>query len=388
MIASGYLPVGKDFPVFLHPRRARNTRSRAPSASTAAAIAASSSSPRPEVTLEDDLRRRDLTINAMARAPDGTLIDPYHGQDDLREGVLRHVSEAFGEDPLRVLRVARFAARFGFTVAPQTEAMMRAIVASGELDTLAPERVWQELSRGLMEPWPSRMLAVLRECGALAVLLPEVDALYGVPQPPAHHPEIDTGVHVARALDWSAEHGLSLPARYASWRTTSARAITTADSLPRHIAHEQRSVRLAERLSARLRCPSTAATPRGSPRAGTASCIRALELTPAKLLDLIDRPPTRCAVPSGSTISSTRAAPTRARDRARRGLSAGRADFASALAVVRSARCGRGRGAGAPALCARSPDEPRSTTRKESRVAEAIRAPRGCAARMEEEGGA
>jgi len=188
LIASGYLPVGKDFPVFLHPETreehalARTERKHGRGYRGFEFFAS------PEVTLEDDLRRRDLTINAMARDAGGALIDPYGGADDLARGVLRHVSDAFAEDPLRVLRVARFAARLGFTVAPQTEAMMRAIVASGELATLAPERVWQELARGLMEESPSRMIAVLRECGALAALLPEVDALFGVPQPPAHHP--------------------------------------------------------------------------------------------------------------------------------------------------------------------------------------------------------
>jgi tRNA nucleotidyltransferase (CCA-adding enzyme) len=169
----------------------------------------------PDVTLEGTSRGGTWTINAMARGEDGRVIDPHGGQADLAAGLLRHVSEAFVEDPLRVLRVARFAARLGFAVAPETEALMRTIVASGELATLAPERIWQELARGLSETRPSRMLAVLRECGALARLLPEVDALFGVPFAAPHERSVDAGVHIARALDWSADHGGGLAARFA-----------------------------------------------------------------------------------------------------------------------------------------------------------------------------
>ncbi len=208
MLASGFRPVGRDFPVFLHPDTneeyalARTERKHGHGYRGFEFFAS------PDVTLEEDLARRDLTINAMARGEDGVLIDPHGGQADLAAGLLRHVSPAFVEDPLRVLRVARFAARLGFAVAPETEALMRDIVASGELATLAPERVWQELARGLAEARPSRMLAVLRECGALAQLLPEVDALFGVPAP--DHRAADEGVRVARALDWSADHGGAL----------------------------------------------------------------------------------------------------------------------------------------------------------------------------------
>jgi len=186
-----------------------------------------------------------------------------------------------------VVFVARFAARLGFTVAPETEAMMRAIVASGELATLSPERVWQELARGLMESAPSRMIAVLRECGALAALLPEVDALFGVPQPPAHHPEIDTGVHVARALDWAAAHALTLPARYAVLTHDLGKGVTAAHALPRHIAHEQRSARLVDALSARLRVPAECRDVARLTARWHGIVHRALELTPAKLLDLV-----------------------------------------------------------------------------------------------------
>ena len=210
----------------------------------------------PEVTLEDDLLRRDLTINAMARADDGTLIDPHGGERDLRAGVLRHVSGAFAEDPLRVLRVARFAARFGFDVAPETQALMRDLVDSGELATLAPERVWQELASGLGEARPSRMFATLRACGALAVLLPEVDALFGIPQPPRHHREIDTGVHVMQALDYAASRSYALPVRYAVLAHDLGKSSSPLAKWPAHHGHEAVSVRKAERLSERLRVPA------------------------------------------------------------------------------------------------------------------------------------
>jgi tRNA nucleotidyltransferase (CCA-adding enzyme) len=212
MLASGFMPVGKDFPVFLHPETrdeyalARTERKHGRGYRGFEFFAT------PDVTLEDDLRRRDLTINAMARAGDGTLIDPYGGADDLKAGVLRHVSPAFAEDPLRVLRVARFAARFGFRIADTTLALMRDIVAAGELATLAPERIWQELARGLSERHPSRMLQALRVSGALAALLPQIDRLYAQRIGEAG----DAGSLTERALDWSAAHGASLPARYAT----------------------------------------------------------------------------------------------------------------------------------------------------------------------------
>jgi tRNA nucleotidyltransferase (CCA-adding enzyme) len=255
MVASGFRPVGRDFPVFLHPDTneeyalARTERKSGVGYRGFAFFAS------PEVTLEDDLARRDLTINAMARADDGTLVDPYGGERDLRDGVLRHVSEAFAEDPLRVLRVARFAARFGFQVAASTEALLRRIVASGELPTIAPERVWTELARGLGEAMPSRMFAVLRTCGALRVLLPEVDALFGVPQRAEHHPEIDTGVHLMQALDHAAKRGFSVPVRYAVLAHDLGKALTPPAKWPAHHGHEAASVRLAARMSERLNVP-------------------------------------------------------------------------------------------------------------------------------------
>jgi len=261
MQAAGFMPVGRDFPVFLHPRTheeyalARTERKTAPGHHGFAFQAS------PEVTLEQDLARRDLTINAMAQDAAGLIVDPYGGRRDIADRVLRHVSDSFAEDPVRILRLARFAARFAeFTVAPETMALMRQMVAAGEVDALVAERVWQELARGLMEARPSRMLEVLRECGALARLLPEVDRLFGVPQPPAHHPEVDTGVHLLMVLDQCAapNNGQAAPltVRYACLCHDLGKAETPADALPRHIGHEGRSARLATQVSERLRVPA------------------------------------------------------------------------------------------------------------------------------------
>ena len=287
MVASGFRPVGRDFPVFLHPDTNEEyalarTERKAGSGYRGFTFFAS-----PEVTLEDDLARRDLTINAMARGEDGALVDPFGGERDLGMGVLRHVSPAFAEDPLRVLRVARFAARFGFSVAPQTEGMLRSIVASGELATLAPERVWQELATGLAEAAPSRMFAVLRSCGALAVLLPEVDALFGVPQPPQHHREIDTGVHVMQALDYAARAGYPLPVRYAVLAHDLGKAGTDAAVWPTHHGHEAVSVRRAERLAERLRVPVDCRDLARLAARWHGIVHRAHELRPTKWLELL-----------------------------------------------------------------------------------------------------
>ncbi|MDO8772381.1 MAG: multifunctional CCA addition/repair protein [Burkholderiaceae bacterium] len=283
MVQAGFVPVGKDFPVFLHPvtkeevALARTERKTAPGYHGFAFHAA------PDVSLEDDLSRRDLTINAIAvqaintpadarfQGPLGgsndwaidvgrikdRLIDPHGGLRDLQAKVLRHVSSAFAEDPVRILRLARFAARFAdFTVAPETMTLMRQMVASGEVDALVPERVWQELAKGLMEAQPSRMFEVLRECGALARLLPELDQLWGVPQRADYHPEIDTGVHVMMVLDMSAQLQGALPVRFACLCHDLGKGTTPADVLPRHIGHEERSVRLLQEVSARLRVPT------------------------------------------------------------------------------------------------------------------------------------
>jgi tRNA nucleotidyltransferase (CCA-adding enzyme) len=256
MVAQGFLPVGKDFPVFLHPDTheeyalARTERKTAPGYKGFVIHAS------PDVTLEQDLSRRDFTINAIAQAADGSIIDPYNGQADLKAGVLRHVGEAFAEDPVRILRGARFAARFGFSIAPETLALMRAMVANGEVDALVAERVWQELARGLMEKMPSRFFTTLRECSALAKILPEVDALFGVPQPEQHHPEIDCGIHTMLVVDDAARHGYALEVRFAALTHDLGKATTPKDILPRHIGHEQRGVELLKKLCARLRVPA------------------------------------------------------------------------------------------------------------------------------------
>ncbi len=256
MLAQGFKPVGRDFPVFLHPKTheeyalARTERKTAPGYAGFVFHAAA------DVTLEEDLARRDLTINAIARAEDGALIDPYGGRADLGQKVLRHVSPAFAEDPVRILRVARFAARFTeFSVAPETLELMRAMVAKGEVDALVAERVWQELARGLLEARPSRMFETLRACGALQKLLPEVDRLWGVPQRADFHPEVDTGVHVMMVVDMAARLALSLPARFAALTHDLGKADTPVDILPRHIGHELKSTTLLEPLCVRLRVP-------------------------------------------------------------------------------------------------------------------------------------
>ncbi|MHB1428024.1 MAG: multifunctional CCA addition/repair protein [Rhodocyclaceae bacterium] len=257
MLAQGFKPVGRDFPVFLHPQTheeyalARTERKTAPGYAGFVFHTAA------DVTLEEDLERRDLTINAMAQDERGSLIDPHGGRADLEAKVLRHVSPAFAEDPVRILRVARFAARFtDFSVAPETLELMRAMVSSGEVDALVAERVWQELARGLMEAKPSRMFETLRACGALRKLLPEVARLWGVPQRADYHPEVDTGVHVMMVIDMAARLGLSLPARFAALTHDLGKGQTPADILPRHIGHELKSVQLLEPLCQRLRVPA------------------------------------------------------------------------------------------------------------------------------------
>jgi tRNA nucleotidyltransferase (CCA-adding enzyme) len=256
MAGLGFQPVGKDFPVFLHPETheeyalARTERKTARGYKGFAVYAA------PDVTLEQDLLRRDFTINAIAEDADGRLIDPHNGVADLRAGILRHVSDAFGEDPVRILRAARFAARFGFAIAPETLALMRQMVENGEVDALVAERVWQELARGLMEKTPSRFFETLRSCGALARILPEVDALFGVPQPENYHPEIDSGIHTMLVVDNAARHGYPLEVRFAALTHDLGKATTPKDILPHHIGHEQRGVELVKQLAQRLRVPA------------------------------------------------------------------------------------------------------------------------------------
>ncbi len=255
----GFRAVGRDFPVFLHPETheehalARTERKTGPGYRGFAVHCA------PDVTLEEDLRRRDLTINAMARSDDGRLIDPFAGQADLQDKLLRHVSDAFAEDPVRILRVARFAARFaplGFVMAPETVELMRAMVESGEVDALVPERVWQETQKALGEPRPDAFLATLRDCGALARIFPELDALWGVPQPPRWHPEVDTGVHMLLVMQQAARLTDSPRIRFAALMHDLGKGETPPDLWPRHIGHEERSARLVRELSDRLRVPT------------------------------------------------------------------------------------------------------------------------------------
>ena len=261
MVAQGYLPVGRDFPVFLHPQTREEyalARTERKSGRGYRGFVVQTS---PDVTLEEDLSRRDLTINAIALGADSTgaeaIFDPHGGARDLRDKVLRHVTHAFHDDPVRILRVARFAARFtDFSVAPETMALMRSMVEHGEADHLVAERVWQELARGLMEEKPSRMFEVLRQCGALKVVLPEVDRLWGVPQRADYHPEIDTGVHLMMVLDMAARLQAPLGVRFACLTHDLGKGTTPQDVLPRHIGHEQRSAQLLKGLSARLRVPT------------------------------------------------------------------------------------------------------------------------------------
>ncbi len=267
MTAQGYVPVGKDFPVFLHPKSREEYALARTERKTARGYKGFAVQAAPDITLEEDLARRDLTINAMAvpealahAAPStwtGLIVDPYDGQRDLQAKVLRHVTEAFAEDPVRILRLARFAARFAdFSVAEETMALMRQMVEGGEVDHLVPERVWQELAKGLMSTKPSRMFEVLRACGALKVLLPELDRLWGVPQRAEYHPEVDTGAHMMLVMDMAAQLNTPLSVRVACLFHDLGKGNTPADVLPRHIGHEGRSVKLLLKVCDRLRVPS------------------------------------------------------------------------------------------------------------------------------------
>ncbi|MCP1773129.1 tRNA nucleotidyltransferase (CCA-adding enzyme) [Neisseria perflava] len=259
MTAQGFQPVGRDFPVFLHPKTHEEYALARTECKTAKGYAGFSFHADESVTLEQDLLRRDLTINAMAQDSDGRIIDPFGGRQDLADGVLRHVSPAFAEDPVRILRIARFAARYGFAVAPETMALMKQMVADGESDALVAERVWQELAKGLMEWQPRRMIEILRECGALAVILPEVDALFGVPQRADYHPEIDSGIHTLMVLQRAADMDLTLPERYAALLHDLGKALTPPDILPKHYGHDVNGVPLVRGVNERLRAPKACA---------------------------------------------------------------------------------------------------------------------------------
>jgi tRNA nucleotidyltransferase (CCA-adding enzyme) len=290
MARPGFRPVGKDFPVFLHPETHEEYALARTERKTARGYKGFQVYAAPDVSLEDDLRRRDLTVNAMALDAAGTLIDPHGGRADLEARVLRHVSPAFAEDPVRILRVARFAARFAeFSVAPETARLMARMVAEGEVDALVPERVWQELARGLMEARPSRMLEVLRACGALARLLPELDRLFGVPQPPRYHPEIDTGAHILLVVDWAATRGLSLAARWAALTHDLGKGTTPPELWPRHIGHEGRGVALARDVCERLKVPADCRDLAVMVARDHGNAHRAEELRAKTVLELLER---------------------------------------------------------------------------------------------------
>lgn len=287
MVQRGYRPVGKDFPVFLHPQTheqyalARTERKISLGYKGFEVFAS------PQVTLQEDLARRDLTINSIAKDEVGNIIDPFNGVADLEAGILRHVSPAFSEDPVRILRAARFAARFGFHVAPETLKLMSDMVHNGEVDALVPERVWQELSRGLMENNPSRMFYVLRECGALARILPEVDVLFGVPQPAHAHPEIDTGVHIMLAIDYAATKDYSLAVRFATLMHDLGKGTTPPEEWPRHIGHEERSIQLTRDLCERIRVPKDSRDLSLLVARYHGNVHRAEELKPATIADML-----------------------------------------------------------------------------------------------------
>jgi tRNA nucleotidyltransferase (CCA-adding enzyme) len=291
LIRRGFQQVGRDFPVFLHPLTkdeyalARTERKTAPGYRGFVVHAD------PAVTLVEDLRRRDLTINALAQAADGTLIDPFGGLGDLDARILRHVSPAFTEDPVRILRVARFAARFadlGFRIAPETAALMAAMVEAGEVDALVPERIWQELAKALAEQRPSPFFQTLRDCGALARLLPELDRLWGVPQPPHWHPEIDTGVHVMMVVDMAARLSPDLEVRFAALCHDLGKGTTPAHVWPSHRGHEERSVDLLEGVCDRFRIPNRYRELARITARYHGLVHKVKELRPATILDLME----------------------------------------------------------------------------------------------------
>lgn len=290
MLAKGFRPVGADFPVFLDPKTGEEYALARTERKSGRGYGGFVFHASPEVTLEEDLVRRDLTINAMAEDDHGNLTDPYHGQRDLEARVLRHVSSAFAEDPLRVLRVARFAARYaplGFKVADETLELMRQLSDSGELEALTAERSWKEISRALMEKQPQVFIQVLRDCTALKVLMPEVDALFGVPQPEAHHPEIDTGVHTLSVLEQAALHQQPLTVRWACLLHDLGKGLTPQHEWPRHIAHEHKGLKLIKAVNERFKAPRDCQELALLVGQYHTHGHRALELKASTLLDLL-----------------------------------------------------------------------------------------------------
>jgi tRNA nucleotidyltransferase (CCA-adding enzyme) len=291
MLKAGFRQVGRDFPVFLHPDTHEEHALARTERKTGPGYRGFELRYSPDVTLEEDLRRRDLTINAMARDRDGNLIDPHDGRRDLESKTLRHVSEAFNEDPVRILRVARFLARYqplGFTVAPETLARMRAMAAAGEADALIPERVWQETDRALGEPAPEAWLRVLHDCGALARIFPELEALYGVPQPPQWHPEIDTGLHIELVLQVAADLTPDPRIRFAALMHDLGKGTTPRSLLPRHIGHEQRGIPLVRAIAERLRVPADYRELAELASLWHGHAHRAVELRPRTILKMLE----------------------------------------------------------------------------------------------------
>jgi tRNA nucleotidyltransferase (CCA-adding enzyme) len=291
LLRQGYRQVGREFPVFLHPQTHEEYALARRERKSGAGYRGFVTDAAPTVTLEDDLKRRDLTINAMARSLDGTLIDPHGGRRDLEARLLRHVSDAFVEDPVRILRVARFAARFaplGFRVAGETLELMRAMVTSGEVQALVPERVWQEAERALGEARPAAFFEVLRACGALAHIFPEVEALFGVPQPAQWHPEIDTGVHTLMVMDMAARLSPLASVRFAALTHDLGKALTPHEKWPRHPGHEVASVRLVTELCARLRVPNEFRDLAILVARHHGVVHRAFELRPGTVLELLE----------------------------------------------------------------------------------------------------
>lgn len=291
MTEQGFRPVGSDFPVFLHPVTKEEYALARTERKSGRGYHGFVFHTSPDVTLEQDLARRDLTINAMAEDEDGNVIDPYDGQRDLENGILRHVSRAFSEDPVRLLRIARYATRYaerGFRIAPETNTLLKEMVSAGEVDSLVAERVWNELVNTLSENRPSVFFAILRDCDALIALFPEIDRLFGVPQPEKHHPEIDTGVHTMMVVDMAARLGSDPEVRFAALCHDLGKGITAADILPRHTGHEERGVKLIELLCQRLSAPKRYLELARLVCLYHTHCHRAAELRPSTLLKVLE----------------------------------------------------------------------------------------------------
>jgi len=256
MEAQGYKPVGKEFPVFLHPETHEEYALARTERKTGKGYKGFTFHTSPDVTLEEDLIRRDLTMNAIAEDENGNLIDPFHGEQDIKDGILRHVSPAFAEDPLRVLRVARFAARYGFKIADETMTLMKEISSSGELDTLVAERIWAELESALASKYPTRFILVLRACSALKTLFPEIDCLFGIPQPKEHHPEIDTGMHTIMVLNQATRLTDDTQVRFAALMHDLGKGTTPEKEWPSHHGHEVRGVKIIKALCKRFKIPN------------------------------------------------------------------------------------------------------------------------------------